>query len=711
MSDVSALSRRSFLYGAAVAGGSVILAACSSKNSAKSGGGSGSARVAGKIGSATQTPPKPAKFSEAPALKGAGLPPVEQRLPDNPYVLPHNWVSRGKYGGVLNTVVVGTTGMQQASSIHEYYYGFSPLRWLNDGLDIGPGTADRWSSNADATEWTIHFRTGLKWSDGHPFTVDDVLFWYYDIAIPGHDAQTVPPDCQSSKGTPCTMSKVDDSTLKITYDAPQPLVPDYLAAWVKGNIGQNGPIWIMPKHYLRQFHPKYNKNVPKNWDEVGGLWERKARWTSNPDCPTLTGYKCKSFDNNKGVVLERNPYYYVVTKDGDQLPYIDEWRINIAQNAQVIKLQVQQGSIDYCQGDFTNIDLSDVSTLSASQKAGNYKIGLWDSGDGTGSMFFLNYDYTAKDPKYGKLFRDKRFRQAISYAFDRENARKTLYFQTGEMTTGTSGTKILEFRAKPDGKSLYAKWRDSYKVRDVAKAKSLLAELGLKDSNGDGYVEFADGSKLTVQVPYSADISATEAAKDDQLVANAKDVGLHMVRVPIPPQSYSDTWNAGELMSHTNWSVGDGGTVLVYPQWLVPLDPSRWAPLQGNWNLLAGSRTQKSEANLPPIKRHPPRMPPEAGSPTEKLTELYMQTKTETDQMRRTQLVWEMMKIHISDGPYFMGCVANFPRVHTHNIDLNNVPERGDLAQNGLDGPWVFPAPATYEPECWYWTNPGQHQN
>ena len=71
--------------------------------------------------------------------------------------------------------------------------------------------------------------------------------------------------------------------------------------------------------------------------------ETKADWIRNPDCPTMTGFKCKSFDNTKGLVLERNPYYYVVMPNGDQLPYVDEIQINVVSDAEAGKLQVQQG--------------------------------------------------------------------------------------------------------------------------------------------------------------------------------------------------------------------------------------------------------------------------------------------------------------------------------------------------------------------------------
>ena len=85
--------------------------------------------------------------------------------------------------------------------------------------------------------------------------------------------------------------------------------------------------------------------------------ETKADWHRNPDCPTMTGFKCKSFDNTKGVVLERNPYYWCVMPNGDQLPYLDEIQINVVTDAEAGKLQVQQGSVDYCHGPFNQITL------------------------------------------------------------------------------------------------------------------------------------------------------------------------------------------------------------------------------------------------------------------------------------------------------------------------------------------------------------------
>jgi peptide/nickel transport system substrate-binding protein len=712
------LSRRAFLYGSALAAGSATLAACSggssgNDNSGGSGGGANGAPTGGQStakGSAKKPLAAPKTFSEASALatqsKSGKLPKVADRLPATPYVVPHNWTSRGKYGGQLNMVVFTTTGISNADSCREFFYGYSLLRYLNDGADVGPGLVEKWTSNADASQWTFHFRKGLKWSDGQPFSTDDVLFWWEDIVVPGHYAQVPPEDCRSGKGTLVKMAAVDDVTLRLTFDAPTPLTADHIAAYTNGGIGKNGPIWVLPKHYLKAFHPKYNPKIKTGWDAPGGEWELKSDWLRNPDCPTLLGYKCKSFSQTSGVVLERNPYYWVVTKDGDQLPYIDEIAFDFQQSAQTLKLQVQQGKVDLCIGQFNQIGLADVSTLSQTTKKTGTEILLWNSGSGTGSIFFLNLDYP--DSALRKVFNEPKFRQAISYAFNRSAIRRTIYFQTGQETTGTISPQSPEFQVG-DGPKTYKQWRDAYNAHNPGKAKQLLAELGLKDTNGDGYVELPGGKKLTIQLAYSSDISAPEGAKDDQLVADCKAIGLHMVRVPIPPQAFLTDWENGQFMARSNWEVSNVAGILVSPFWLVPIENQRWAPLQGEYYSLAGTPAQRQQLSVNPWKRKPPRLEPEANGPVAQLQKLYDQTKVEPDLMKRTQLVWEMMKVHIQQGPFFMGSVANFPNVNVVKSDLQNVPRKENLAQGGLMNPWGHPTPAVYDPESFYWTDPTKH--
>jgi peptide/nickel transport system substrate-binding protein len=161
-------------------------------------------------------------------------------------------------------------------------------------------------------------------------------------------------------------------------------------------------------------------------------------------------------------------------------------------------------------------------------------------------------------------------------------------------------------------------------------------------------------------------------------------------------------------MSRTNWGISNG-SLLVAAYWLLPLESVRWAPLEGQMYAVSGTSKEKSEKNVPPLKRHPPRMDPEAGGPVAQMWDLYNQAKREPDEMKRTQLFWRIVKIHIDEGPFFIGEVANYLQPVVVKNGLRNVPARENLGQNGLVNDWELPCPAVYDPEVYYWDKPEDH--
>ncbi len=476
--STSVLSRRQLLVSTAVAGaGTMLIAACG--GSGDSGGSSASNSAAagsgGGKGDAKEALPKPAKFQQAPSLddavKAGTLPKVEDRLPENPYVMAHNWLGRGKYGGLLKSTTNDTT----SAALYEYTYGYSFLRYLNDGQDIGAGLAESWEINADATVITFHFRKGLKWSDGQPWTTADIMYWWNDMVLNPDHTDSPPDDVRDGKDKVAKVTAPDDMTLVLTFQSPAPVAVERIAAYVSGTT--IGPRWHAPMHYAKQFHPKYNKSIdPKStWQTKH---DQKLLWNMNPDCPTMVGYKCAKYSEGRAVYWERNPYYYGVTKDGDQLPYIDKWQWICTVDPQVQKLAMAAAKIDYVHCRHWPVTLADFSTFKKAEANGGLKVLTWDTGSGTGSITFFNFDTPDEDLR--NLLAEKDFRLALSYAFNRPLARKAIYFETGELTTGTLSPKGVSFQVNDQAKQIYAQWRDSAIKYDPDQAKKLLDGLGVE---------------------------------------------------------------------------------------------------------------------------------------------------------------------------------------------------------------------------------------
>lgn len=636
-------------------------------------------------------------FKESPTLaqqvRQNMLPPVEERLPAVPLVLtPLNGVKN--YGGYMRTMSSWLGGYMEESQ-----YGHSPLRWVDDGLTIGPGMCDTWSTNANNTEWTVHIREELKWSDGAPVTVDDILFWWNDLVWANYpDAPDGVPDFGQDGENLATFTKVDSYTLKIVYTNPAPLTGYRLAMWVKGNIG---PRWIAPKHYLQQFHPKYNTS----YTDFSTLQE-KILFRTNPDCPSLDSWVCSEYsepnETSSGYIIwRRNPYYYAVDPDGKQLPYLDGViETGVADRDSAMAL-IQEGKIDFSLFN-SNLLLSDIPVLEAGQAGGDYDVRLWDGGSGTGMMYFWNFDHP--EPKKRVLFRTPAFKQAMSLALNRPLIQANVYHGYGFPTTGTMSPKAIEFNINEEGRNRFAQYRDAYVGYTPAAAGALLDGIGVVDINEDGWREYADGSALEIH------IDIPEGASDECMqvlaiaVPNWQAIGLNVQINQMPGDQFNAHWASGQGDIKTNWEVGDGPNHLVYPSWMAPNEAERWAPLCGN-TLQMGRPSSGSECEVnDPWSRNPPHFCADEalydGTPVEDIHDLYLQAISEPSETTRIQLVWQILDIH-KENVFYIGTVANLPRIVIVGNNLGNVPTRDDLALGGFLNPWILPYPALLNPETW----------
>ena len=268
------------------------------------------------------------------------LPPVAERLPVNPAVVaPFSEV--GTYGGNLRVGFVGTSPGWGGLL---YISGWDHLtQWAPDFSGIVPNIAESWEISEDASEYTIHLREGIKWSDGEPFGADDIAFYINDILLnpelspAGIGADWLPQldDDQFE------FEQVDENTVIFRFAHPNGSFLLNLATWAGREIA------FFPKHYLTQFHADYNPDgidaliaAEEGVSDWVGLFNKRSNrddhtaYLNYPERPTLFPWIVTTpLGTGTQISLARNPYYWKVDSEGNQLPYIDEvtaFRIRIA---------------------------------------------------------------------------------------------------------------------------------------------------------------------------------------------------------------------------------------------------------------------------------------------------------------------------------------------------------------------------------------------
>src|SRR5690606_14205661 len=179
-------------------------------------------------------------------------------------------------------------------------------------------------------------RPGMKWSDGEPFTADDIAFAYNDVLL-NEEIYPVVPAFVQVDDEPAGFEKLDDHTVAFTFAKPHTFFPEYLCY-------QGRPLCAYPRHYLEEFHATYNADVEAlakdegfaSWVELFDIKALTGYW-QNPDIPTITAWKVtRGIASGSRMVLERTPYYWKVDPDSRQLQYLDEATFDLVNDEEVI---------------------------------------------------------------------------------------------------------------------------------------------------------------------------------------------------------------------------------------------------------------------------------------------------------------------------------------------------------------------------------------
>ena len=330
---------------------------------------------------------------------------------------------------------------------------------------IEPGLAESWTNSPDGKTWTFKLRKNLRWSDGAPLTADDVVFTWDVIYNPKID--NVTRDSFIIDGKKFKVTKIDDLTIQV-------VTPEIYAPFLE-SFGASVP--IIPKHILA-------KAV------ADGTFASAYGINSDPSQVVGCGpFRLKEYKSGNYTLLERNPYFLEVDKKGQRLPYFDDIVFTVVPNLNAMSLRFLSGESDV--DDYVYpYEYDEFKAASA-----NGKFDLLEPGIGLENSFFWFNENTGVNSKTGKpyvdpkklaWFRNVKFRQACSYAIDREAIIKSV----------DSGRGIPAYGfVTPGNKKWYDPNIKTY-PHDPAKARELLKEIGIEKRNGDDFLTDSNGNKI-----------------------------------------------------------------------------------------------------------------------------------------------------------------------------------------------------------------------
>lgn len=617
---------------------------------------------------------------EAPMLAeqvAAGtLPALEDRLPaaDDVMIEP-DVMSLGEYGGSIS-IVTNDSGRWGWGPYTEQ----SMFRFKQDGTgEVEPNVCKNFYSNEDSTVWTIELREGMKWSDGAPFTADDVIFYYDHCSVPAlnDDRSAVSVDdpnyysCFTSKPYNCyqvavdgvkywaEFEKIDDYKFTVTFKAPKPAFPVEVAVDNK---------WMfLPKHFYIDYvsrkdgvtdDPDFpfiteeqavanaNKMFNKQWESYSTMGKDVGYYNWDyAAVPQLRSFiAVKDNWNRVGETYElvRNPYFFKTDSEGRQLPYLDSIKVSIINENEQVVLKSSAGDFDLmtvADADFAMVATSTMET----HNIANWFTANW------GAEYVMALNQTAKDLDKRALFQDKRFREALSISVDRNLLNATL--MNGQSAPGQCS--VQEGAAGYD-----EEWTNKWTEYDVERANSLLDELTEPWDRQEGTYRKMKGTNKDLEIIVT--VRDTSYGDFITLMASAyKAIGIKL----------SDKVDADDTKAKLNNDVEASierpsvSTPAIRPDDIVPMRNFKgWCGAYGKWY-----EDGKSEAN--------------GGiAPTGDILELinaYEAIKSASGSDRQAVVDENVQKIYDlhKENIWIIGFLKDLPLKWIVNKNLKNFPE------------------------------------
>jgi ABC-type dipeptide/oligopeptide/nickel transport system permease component/ABC-type transport system substrate-binding protein len=421
------------------------------------------------------------------------LPPVEERVGSEPVVF-RGVDGTGKYGGTWFRLNLSNTDIGRNVA---YMSGSLLVRWSPNGYPIVPHVAKNWTHSADYREWTFFLREGMKWSDGHPFTTEDFLYWWnWDINyFQGSFSATGGgfPQFMRVEGQTGEMFGIDSHTLKFVFPIPNRFFLENLAT--AGTI-----MGYSPKHYMAKFHPEIGDQVliKMTMKKLGiGTPEslyREREGPFNPEHPRLWPWVYRTYKPGTPQVFVRNPYYFAVDTEGNQLPYLDRLFCEV-KSSDLLSSSLTSGDI----GMHARLTgFNDYTEYMSKRKAHGYRVHHWYISQSSYWAIWpnLNRRVDPKDPsteKKHKLLNNKMFRQALSLAINRIPIIETVM---------SGFPPPAQIAPGPASQFHHEKLFNSYIKFDPDRANAMLDAIGLTRRDVEGYRTFPDDTRMTWYLNY-----------------------------------------------------------------------------------------------------------------------------------------------------------------------------------------------------------------
>lgn len=599
------------------------------------------------LASFAASPSALAGYLEAPELaaqvQAGSLPPLAERLPKTPFVdaMDQPWQATGKYGGQLRLLMGKSRDLRQMT-----VYGYARLVGYNADLELVPDILERVEIE-DNRVFTFHLRRGHKWSDGHPFTTADFRYWWDDVANNEELSPAGIPNDLLIDGDRPTFEVLDETRVRYTWSDPNPTLLHALAG--------ARPLYLYaPAHYLKQFHTRYagaaaleamvaEKEV-RNWAALHSRMDNAYK-NNNPALPTLQPWVNTTKPPSERFVFKRNPYFHRVDPEGRQLPYIDEVVVYIA-GSSIIPAKVGAGASDL-QARYIRFD--NYTFLKATEERQKQRVRLWKTARGARIALYPNLN--VNDDAYRTLFRDVRFRRALSLAIHRHEINEVVFFGLAIEGNNTVLPSCPLFR-----KEYQLAWAEF----DPDRANGLLDEIGLGERDDRGIRLFPDGRALEIIVESAGE--STEETDVLELIADSwADIGVKLHTKPSQREVFRNRIFAGD----TQMSIWTGlENALPNPD----MSPVELAPMKQDylqwpkWGQYVQTKGLSGEAiDMPEAQE---------------LSELYHAWERATERIEREKIWHRMLQIH-ADQIFTIGVVAGVPQPVVINELLRNLPETG----------------------------------